>query len=482
MGNGFDGYEVLDLMQEELLVVDASGQVLYANPPAKAEFGLATGQENQKVYIGGLFPLLFPEYKDKENIFDEYMGKETETVAYRQNQTCYEALFLVQKIPHENEKYLCNVLNIHTTQELNRELEKAERDAQAANKVRNEFVDNVTHELRTPVNGISGHVKYLLESVEITSEIRNTLKIVERCCKNMEKIINNLLDFSKMEAGKFSIEEGQFSLTECVDQVIAMNIKKANEKGIGLEASIADDIPEILLGDELRISQILNNLISNGIKFTSIGKVKVEILKTAHYGNEIILFIMVIDTGIGIAPENKDKLFKNFSQVDGSITRRFGGTGLGLAVTKNLVEMMGGKINVESSPGKGSTFACSIILHTLEDNAEASSPIEKNLLLKPDLTTLMLASNEMNLDKVYKFGSKDNMQEIEKNMEKLVLCMEMETWNRAEEFADNLKLLVKDGGDELVKQAFRLELCVRKENYQRSMEYFEQFRQMLAKK
>lgn len=94
----------------------------------------------------------------------------------------------------------------------------------------------------------------------------------------------------------------------------------------------------------------------------------------------------------------------------------------------------------------------------------------------------MLASNEMNLDKVYKFGSKDNMQEIEKNMEKLVLCMEMETWNRAEEFADNLKLLVKDGGDELVKQAFRLELCVRKENYQRSMEYFEQFRQMLAKK
>lgn len=472
-------YELFDLMHEIIIVFDIDGQILYLNSPAKNEFGIQKEQEVESLTIDSLFPSVFRENKGEQSFIEGVIGKNFETVAYRKNQTCFETQAHLSPIPHVENIFLCSAVNKHEMKELKKEAQKAEHDAKTANEVRNEFVANVTHELRTPVNGIKGHVKYLLESVELNAESRDALKIVERCCENMEKIINNLLDFSKMEAGKFLIEEEVFSLKECVDQVIATNIKQANEKGIELDARVSDDIPEFLIGDELRISQILNNLISNAVKFTAIGKVKLEILKTAQYGNELILFIMVIDTGIGIAPENLDKLFKSFSQVDGSITRKFGGTGLGLTVTKNLVEMMGGKINVDSTPGKGSTFTCSIRLHTREEEAQTSPSIDQNTLIKPDLTAMLLTDFDMGMEKIYQFGSAENKKEIKNTMDKLVLCMEMETWNRAEEFADNLKQLVKDGGEELVKQTFRLSMCVRKENYQKSMECFEKIQKML---
>lgn len=469
--------DIADSLQEMLLIVDNKGNVVKANALAKKEFDVESQNEIEKTDVKELFPVMFRENVEVEPLLKECIGKPLETLAYRRNKTCFDVQMLVSNVDGH---YLISLLNIHSVMELKKEVKNAREKVKSADTVRNEFVANVTHELRTPVNGIMGHVRYIMDLPDVDSDIQNTMKIIETCCQNMSKIINNLLDFSKMEAGKFSIEEKEFSLRDCIKQVVDTNIKRANEKGIELETLIADDIPKVLLGDELRISQILNNLVSNAVKFTSIGKVKLQVIKSVQYGNEIELFIMVMDTGIGIAVEDKDKLFKSFSQVDGSITRKYGGTGLGLSVTKNLVEMMRGNIHVQSSPGKGSTFACSIILHTLEAD-KVTVDLNETSPVKPDITKLMQTRQNEDEDKVYQFGTSENKKEIQKNMEKLILCMEMESWNNAEKFAMNIKQLLKGAGDDFIRIAFKLEMSVRKESYEKSIEHFHTMCNMLPK-
>ena len=186
----------------------------------------------------------------------------------------------------------------------------------------------------------------------------------------MIEIINNLLDFSKLEAGKFTLEEREFSFREAMDKIIAMNINQINEKGLSLLLNISPEIPERIIGDELRITQILTNLINNAVKFTSMGQIVVDVVKTMELNDTVELFFMVMDTGIGIAPEDMDKLFKSFSQVDAYITRRFRGSGLGLTIVKELVELMDGEVHVESEKGKGSTFSFSIRVKKVENEWE----------------------------------------------------------------------------------------------------------------
>ena len=232
----------------------------------------------------------------------------------------------------------------------------------------------------------------------------------------------------------------------------------------------------LVIGDELRLVQILNNLLSNAIKFTSIGYVGLVASKTKQVEDEVELFFMVKDSGIGISPEEQDRLFQPFSQADATITRRFGGTGLGLAVTKQLVELMRGDIRVESVKGKGSTFSFSVKLRTnqnVEENHTAAYDIWSDFMKK---------APEEDMDSYTVFGEDANREELKKRMEKLVLSIELGTWDKAEMLASTIKDLVKNSDDDMRRQVLRMEMAIRKSNHEKSISAYENVKKALAER
>ena len=228
---------------------------------------------------------------------------------------------------------------------------------------------------------------------------------------------------------------------------------------------------------------ILNNYISNAVKFTSVGSVRVEAVEVARTDKNIELFFMVIDTGIGIAKENIDKLFKSFSQVDGSITRNYGGTGLGLAISKQLVQMMNGSIKVESELGKGSTFAFSVVIGLTPDVGEAEKDEENET--EEDINRTQSIQNKFDMiinkverddiSNVFRWGTQENRAEIKDTLSKLVLCIEMGNFDKAEMFSDKIKKLCEGGGMDFMKQIFRLQLALRKSDHEQSMQEYNVF-------
>jgi PAS domain S-box-containing protein len=234
-------------------------------------------------------------------------------------------------------------------------LKTAKEQAEATNKAKSEFLANMSHEIRTPINGIVGMLELTLLN-DLSNEQRENLAIAKSCANSLLNIINDILDFSKIEAGKLKINIIDFNVKELIDQIIKEHSVRARNKGLALTYSFSSEIPAYLLGDPDRLKQVLNNLINNAIKFTEKGEVKVQLQKVDAGSDHPELRFSVSDTGIGISPENVNKLFQSFSQVDGSYTRKYGGTGLGLIISKQLIEMMQGQIWVESVEGKGSKF------------------------------------------------------------------------------------------------------------------------------
>ena len=269
-------------------------------------------------------------------------------------------------------------------QRINKALLEAKERAEIAAVTKAQFLSNMSHEIRTPMNAVVGLTHILLESNPRKDQLEdlNTLKF---SANNLLAIINDILDLSKIEEGRISFERIDFNLKHLLLNIQSTLMLKASEKGLSFTVNIEEQVPPMLVGDPVRLSQILINLANNAIKFTEKGQVKIQISLKKIIDEEAMIFFEVIDTGIGIAKEKQEIIFNSFTQADANTTRLFGGTGLGLTITKKLIELQGGHIAVESEPGKGARFYFCLIL-----------PISKNINLKGKDTIKLLEEYNLN--------------------------------------------------------------------------------------
>jgi PAS domain S-box-containing protein len=349
---------LLDLAHDAIIVCDANSHIRYWNRGAQTLYGW-TAEEARGMESQALLKTVFPVSQQVIAEALSQVGHWEGTLTHTHRDGHQVVVESRQSLLRDSQGKVTRILEINrdVTDRLRAEVElrRAMGAAEAASRAKSEFLANMSHEIRTPMNGVLGMTELALDT-PLSPEQRQYLELAHASAESLLAVINDVLDFSKIEAGKLDLDRAEFFLRECVDGTIKTLALRAHQKGLELACHIALAVPDALIGDPGRLRQILVNLVGNAIKFTEKGEVIVDVRAESVTVDEVRLHVAVADTGIGIPPEKRQMIFEAFVQADASTTRTYGGSGLGLTISNRLVEMMGGRIWVESAVDRGSTF------------------------------------------------------------------------------------------------------------------------------